>query len=210
MSVFGQFDCNFEGGREYPSRQEVSFQPRTPFWNSPYKRHSNHRMQPHALIQTCRQIRQMVSHLPQFRWVAQLPHLPCLVNLLLHSFLAVLADDKVDECADSYGGSFDASTIVGHTHTRHPRIGQNSLLGLQLQEFSGDIRWWVLFGDTLLLACCVAGFQLCDWKLLFDVSFKICIQSDFALTANGFSGADASPLKNRLNLPTLCLKGIGL
>jgi hypothetical protein len=119
-------------------------------------------MQPHALVQTCRQIWQVLSHLPQFWRVAQLPFLPCVVNLLLHSFLEVLADDKVDERADSYRSSFDASTIVGHTHTRHPGIGQNSLLGLQLQEFSGNISWWVLFGDTLLLFCCVAVFQLCD------------------------------------------------
>jgi hypothetical protein len=149
----------------------------------------------------------VLSHLPQFRWVAQLSLLPCLVNLLMHSFLAVLADDKVDECTDGYGCSFDTSTIVGHTHTRHPGIGQNSLLGLQLHEFSGNISWWVLFGGTLLLFCCVAVFQLCDWKLLFDVSLKICIQGDFALTVNGFSGADASLLKKMLNLPTLGMKG---
>jgi hypothetical protein len=179
MSVFSQFDCDFEGGRAYPSWQEVSFQLTSPFWNSSHERHPNYRMQPHTLIQTCRQIRQMVSHLPQFRWVAQLPLLPCVVNLLLHSFLAVLADDKVDECADGYGGSFDASTIVGHTHTGHPGIGQNSLLCLQLQEFSCNISWWALFGDTLLLFCCITGFQLCDWKLLFDVRLKICILGYF-------------------------------
>jgi hypothetical protein len=75
--------------------------------------------------------------------------------------LAVLIDDVVDERTDSYGNSFDANAIAGHTHTAHPFICQNPLLNLQLHELSGKYQTVGPFWKQRLLFQCVAVFQFC-------------------------------------------------